>query len=124
MVGLGIMSGSSLDGLDLALVKFGIDQDMTWEFRDGHTYSFDKGLSQKLRSVIHANPFQLAETEFEYSEFVAECILNFMSKEEIKLDFIALHGQTVLHLVIARYHLSITVSHVRHSEDFAYRPSA
>ncbi|NNE26367.1 MAG: hypothetical protein HKN09_05950 [Saprospiraceae bacterium] len=98
MIGLGIMSGSSLDGLDIALVEFDFDSKNQWQLLHGHTFPLDPQLISKLKSAVHTDPFEYAEIEFGYSKFVVACILEFRSQCGSEDEFIALHGHTVLHL--------------------------
>ena len=129
MLGLGIMSGSSLDGLDIALVEIDFNSSIEWQLLQGTTYPIENNLKQKLQSATEANPFQYAEIEYEFSKFVVDSILDFRSVNGKSEDFIALHGHTVVHLpgymksvqminaaFVAEHCQSITVTDFRNND--------
>lgn len=105
MLAIGLMSGTSVDGLDIALVEiFGsgketnvklIDFEIvkySEELRDKIFYSFSENISSRF----------LCSLNFELANFYADSINNFLSKRNINncdIDFIASHGQTIYHLV-------------------------
>jgi len=95
---LGIMSGSSLDGIDFVLVEF--FKKIRWEFKliSSSTYSYPKKIYEKLRysSSLHENEIKGLD-EF-YTIYLSKQINKFLKKNNIhKIDFISSHGHTVLH---------------------------
>ena len=97
MLGLGIMSGSSMDGLDLALVDLKYEPTLKWELLEGRTFPINDALKDQLQRVTGADPFEFAEIEFSFSKFIVDCILSFRAIARAKEDFIGIHGHTVLH---------------------------
>ena len=41
---LGLMSGTSLDGMDAAIVRFNNDQNQTWELIESYEFSYPNDL--------------------------------------------------------------------------------
>lgn len=95
---LGMMSGTSLDGLDLALCDFWKDgQTFHYQIIQTQTFSYPQPLSQKLRALFHATAHRFCQTEVEFSNFMAQCVNIFLAETATKPDFIASHGHTVFH---------------------------
>ncbi|MBU46565.1 MAG: anhydro-N-acetylmuramic acid kinase [Flavobacteriales bacterium] len=92
---LGVMSGTSLDGIDLAICTF--TKDTNWKFKIEksetleYTYYWKKTLSE-----LHTRSESfISEINIEYGKLLAETINIFLAEE--KIDFIASHGHTILH---------------------------
>ncbi len=98
---VGLMSGTSLDGLDIAHVLFEKNQD-TWTFKVLHTDA--KSYSDDLRKELENGP-QLSKSErskldVKFGREMAMRVNAFIKKNNIdktKIDAIASHGHTVLH---------------------------
>ncbi len=92
------MSGTSLDGLDIALCKFKHTQN-TYEYSiiDAETIEYSPELKERLSNAFdsHARDFQ--ELNSYYGRFVAEKVTNFLSKRQLSAELIASHGHTVFH---------------------------
>lgn len=89
---LGLMSGSSLDGLDIALCHFRNDQ---WTIEKGETKSFSTSLKQSLAKCHGYTALDLWKTEVEFTRFCAESIEVFL--QGVQIDLIVSHGHTVYH---------------------------
>lgn len=95
---IGVMSGTSLDGIDLAYIKFNFLE--TWSFKiyECETVSYSQEWVNKLKNAIHLHPLQLDELNIEYTKLVASVISTFITKHQLsEIDAIASHGHTVLH---------------------------
>ncbi|MFA5901532.1 MAG: anhydro-N-acetylmuramic acid kinase [Hyphomicrobium sp.] len=104
---LGLMSGTSMDGIDVAL----LDTDGDRELRHGPAASFPYPAEIKVRlrtALIEAKglaergerPGCLAEVERELTELNAAAVDRFLRTNGLdkrQLDLIGYHGQTVLH---------------------------
>lgn len=88
------MSGSSLDGVDIALVGF---QDKKWGIQKAKTYQLPEALKISLRSSTHQRAIELAHTESSFSNFISDCLIEFITADK-KVDVIGIHGHTILHL--------------------------
>ena len=97
---LGIMSGTSLDAIDLAMLK--TDGTSIIEHGDAFSVPIPTDLQQELRSLMqqtaaHNITCDFLHIEQRYSELVAEAVLNFIKAQKIQPDIIGLHGQTIIH---------------------------
>jgi len=95
---LGIMSGTSVDGIDFALAKFKKEDGWKFEIIEAKTTTYSKGWQQKLRKAVDFNPEELAQLDQEYTEFLAAATNDFIQGKNVEdLDAIASHGHTILH---------------------------
>jgi 1,6-anhydro-N-acetylmuramate kinase/RimJ/RimL family protein N-acetyltransferase len=104
---IGLMSGTSMDGIDLALVRTDGESVVERGPAMGVAYdpAFRKLLAQALetaRAIEHRDqrPGNLADVERELTLRHATAVKDFLRKFEIAdkaIDFIGFHGQTVLH---------------------------
>lgn len=98
---IGLMSGSSLDGIDLAFVEF-TETAGKWnyEIRCAACIEYSTEWLQKLKSAIHlpARDYQLLHTD--YGRFLGETINEFIEKFQLhhKVSLIASHGHTTFHI--------------------------
>ena len=95
---LGIMSGTSLDGLDLCLCEF-LKHDSLWNYRilKAETLEYTPFWKDRLKSVEKASAFDLAKTNADYGHFIAQSVNRFLGNVSERPDFIASHGHTVFH---------------------------
>ncbi len=98
MIAAGVMSGTSLDGMDMVLAEFEKVAD-TWSFRvlcaKGTTYP--KDLSERMHKARFLSAEELAFLEHDLSLFWAEHLNVFLSEAKEDCALIAVHGQTVFH---------------------------
>jgi anhydro-N-acetylmuramic acid kinase len=96
---LGLMSGTSLDGLDICYAKFTL-QNNIWDFEilEAETYNYSKIWNDKLAFAIQFSAVDLLDLNSEYGFYLGEKISEFISLKKInKLDLISSHGHTVHH---------------------------
>ena len=99
MIVAGLISGSSLDGLDVAVcsMKMLSEGQITHEVLFTKTFTFRDELCEKLASATSANPKELLELEVQFSKFCAESVNSICESEKYSIDYIASHGHTVFH---------------------------
>ena len=96
---MGIMTGTSLDGVDIALCRIG---EKRCEALRAETYPFEKKLAKQLRSCMReeAELTETLKTQNRLSEYYVACIERFAKEHRLDLDTveaIGIHGQTLLH---------------------------
>jgi len=95
---IGLMSGTSLDGLDLVYVQFDIESNYQFKILYAETLSYSDYWKEKLQFAINYDDEYLKELDIEYGAFLGKKTKEFIVKNKIKnLDFIASHGHTVFH---------------------------
>ena len=95
---LGVMSGTSLDGLDLCYVHFKKKSSWCFKIICSDTISYEPQWIDTLQSAIYFDDKELDELDENYTEFLSDRILEFVKDHSIKeLDAICSHGHTILH---------------------------
>ena len=91
---VGLMSGSSLDGLDIVLIDF---QDKNWSLLKSDTISLPTDLAKSLATICDQTAIELAHTQAAYSSFLSTALKTFMEGYS-NIAVVGIHGHTVLHL--------------------------
>ena len=95
---IGLMSGTSLDGLDIVYVKFEKSDYANFEILLTETISYSDIWKERLQNAINLDKNSTSVLHNEYGVFLGIKTKEFISKNNIqKLDFIASHGHTVFH---------------------------
>jgi anhydro-N-acetylmuramic acid kinase len=96
---IGVMSGTSLDGVDLAHIQFEIkDGKWTFEILECETISYDSNWITVLKTAVDYTQNQLEELNKNYTRLLASIITDFIKKNGIEnLDAVCSHGHTILH---------------------------
>ena len=95
---LGVMSGTSLDGVDLALVHF--EKKKTWQYKllKVETVSYPPFWQNCLQELTTYKADVLHQLDLEYTTFLGKIVLEFLARHSITdLDFVSSHGHTALH---------------------------
>ena len=96
---LGIMSGTSLDGVDIACTIFG-KNNSTWNFKleRGITYPYNEEWKSILQSVRYSTAaFELLKLDQEYGVYLGNLVNNFIKETGARPQVIASHGHTIFH---------------------------
>lgn len=106
---LGVMSGTSLDGVDLASIIFEeVEGKTRFDIQCARTIPYPSSWVEKLSEAVHYPKEQLQELNSEYTRYLADVINSFIQAEELQdLDFISSHGHTILHNPKEGYTLQI-----------------
>jgi len=95
---IGLMSGTSVDGLDICYVSFDNNDPSKYEIIDCETIDYDDNLKTKLKNVIEMDNDQIKQIDKEFGEFIGLNVLKFIKKNTLyKADLISSHGHTVFH---------------------------
>lgn len=98
---IGLMSGTSVDGIDAALVEIsGTDVDLAVKLLAQHNYAYSKALREQILAVCSGEPIDLA-TLAELDDAIAYEFARAAQKIQegnSPAELIGSHGQTVFHL--------------------------
>jgi anhydro-N-acetylmuramic acid kinase len=99
---IGLMSGTSLDGLDIAHVKFHFSssQNVDFEIINAETVAYPQALLERLKMSAELNGSDLFQLHHDLGLYFADCLNDFSLKNGVNLaeiDAIASHGQTIFH---------------------------
>jgi anhydro-N-acetylmuramic acid kinase len=94
----GLMSGTSLDGLDIAVCRFR-KKTSGWSFEiiAAETISYSSTMKKKLSTLMKASAEEFAATDAFFGKFSGEQVKIFLTKKKIKVDLVASHGHTIFH---------------------------
>ncbi|MBO9701511.1 MAG: anhydro-N-acetylmuramic acid kinase [Sporocytophaga sp.] len=94
----GLMSGTSLDGLDIAVCKFELRENKwSYEILEATTFEYDEARRNSLKNVMKGSAESLAKLDFDFGYFQGNAVKNFLDKLNIPVDFISTHGHTIFH---------------------------
>jgi len=95
---LGLMSGTSLDGLDIVEVLFTKASNWKFEILNAKTYSYNTSWQKRLAEAHRLSSVELQQLSEDFAELSARYCLDFRSEFKCgKIDFISAHGHTVFH---------------------------
>lgn len=95
---LGLMSGTSLDGLDLACCTFKrTGAGWTFSILQAETLKYTLAWQKTLATAHACLGEDLIALDVAYGHFLGQACRTFLSKHRLNVDFIASHGHTVFH---------------------------
>ena len=96
---IGVMSGTSLDGVDLARIEFClVNNKWTFEIYESETIGYHQSWIHQLKTAVSFSEMELDKLNQDYTILLASIISTFIEKHKIKnLDAVCSHGHTVLH---------------------------
>ncbi|AUC80606.1 anhydro-N-acetylmuramic acid kinase [Lacinutrix sp. Bg11-31] len=95
---IGVMSGTSLDGIDLAFINFYFKENWSFKIVKAETIAYAEEWLGKLKTLIKHSKEELKELDTDYTLYLAEVIDNFIKINNISsIDAICSHGHTALH---------------------------
>jgi len=95
---LGLMSGTSLDGLDMALCQFYKDNGRwRYEVIATKTHPYNDDLRKRLATATELSAVEFLKLDVELGTVMADYVKSFLDRQCLIPDFIASHGHTVFH---------------------------
>ena len=103
---IGLMSGSSLDGLDVAYCRFNCEitgagfKIIDWQIVKAETFPFSGFWKNRLLSLSTGSAFELMDAHAAFGQHKGELVNRFFLEKNIDpkiIDLIASHGHTVFH---------------------------
>ncbi len=91
------MSGTSLDGLDIAICKINKQNIGDTEILHAETIKYDTLMQNRLKNAHFLSGFDLIELHNHYGSFIGQEALKFIKKHNVDVDIISSHGHTVFH---------------------------
>jgi anhydro-N-acetylmuramic acid kinase len=93
---IGVMSGSSLDGIDLARCTFKLKEGRwAYEISEARTVPYDVGMRDRLRDVMNGSALDLARLHRDLGDLIGTACREMIGNSPA--DLIGSHGHTVFH---------------------------
>lgn len=95
---IGLMSGTSLDGVDVAACEF-YQEGSKWKFliHAARTFQYSPEWNRKLSQLHLADALMFARTDVEYGHFLGNLARTFLTDTGFGAELIASHGHTIFH---------------------------
>lgn len=105
---VGVMSGTSLDGLDVCLCEFWLAQGQ-WRYSivKSQTIEYVSSIKQKLETAFGCSACEIAKLDYEYGKWIGRQVNNFLAGIALKPQLVASHGHTIFHNPTEGYTLQI-----------------
>ena len=109
---IGLMSGSSLDGLDIAFCEFTVDTAniSDWKIIHAETVPLSEMWQSRLAYLPQQSAKTYAQTHVYFGHYLADLVNDFLEKMPSSIsdknrtpDFIASHGHTIFHFPDKRF---------------------
>lgn len=94
---IGLMSGTSGDGLDLAYVHFELNKGWSFDIVHSQTCSFPQDLGEKLSTAHLLSGLDLAQFDVDFGNWMGGRVKEFCREHQIAPMAVASHGHTVFH---------------------------
>jgi anhydro-N-acetylmuramic acid kinase len=104
---IGLMSGSSLDGIDLVDVDFWDDGKWHFKIVARDNYDYDETWKHSLSDAFYYNDNQLKSIDYQYGKFLGQVTKQFIDKYNLHPEIVASHGHTIFHRPQEHYTLQI-----------------
>jgi len=106
--GIGVMTGTSLDGVDLVCATFsdatpsaghGSESSPSWsyEMHQAESLPLPDAWRERLRALPSQSASVLAQTHVDWGHFLGKIVADWIEKHTLEPDFVACHGQTIFH---------------------------
>ncbi|WP_345166479.1 anhydro-N-acetylmuramic acid kinase [Nibribacter koreensis] len=95
---IGIMSGTSLDGVDLAYCRFTYNE-KNWIYKilNTETLPYTDVWLKRLSTLTEASAAEIIATDRAYGRYLGELVKNFVEANKLSVDFVSSHGHTIFH---------------------------
>lgn len=105
---IGVMSGTSMDGIDLVYLALKEGDEYDFEILKSTTVPYSVEWCSRLKDGFHLSGEELTKLDADYGIYLGKIIRLFIKENNIKdIDFIASHGHTIFHNPSASYTLQI-----------------
>ncbi|MBJ6369773.1 anhydro-N-acetylmuramic acid kinase [Snuella sedimenti] len=95
---VGVMSGTSLDGIDLVYAEFQLKDRWNFKILAAETVNYSENWRRRLKKLVSLPIQQLEAIDDDYTEFLSGVINQFLFKNSIQhIDAVCSHGHTALH---------------------------
>ncbi len=91
------MSGTSLDGVDIAFCEFVFNGKWDFTLLECETIPYDKNREEKLKNAAGLSALGISELNIDYGDYLGNLVKAFCTKHSITPDYVSSHGHTIFH---------------------------
>lgn len=104
---IGLMSGSSLDGIDLVDVNFWHNGRWHFEIVARDNFEYDHVWKKRLSDAFYMSPEDIKDLDIQYGKLLGKVTRSFIEKFDLNPEIVASHGHTIFHRPQEHYTLQI-----------------
>ena len=104
---IGLMSGTSLDGLDIVKCIFKKEKKWSYIVEKYETIEYSVFWEEKLKNLHKKDKKEITKCGIEYGKYLGVKVNDFLKKNNLKTDYISSHGHTIFHDPKNQYTLQI-----------------
>ena len=95
---VGMMSGTSMDGMDLVLCHFTREKDI-WHFtiKKAVTYDYTPEWTERLNQAFRLTAGEFLQLHHQYGRLIGDHVAEFLQSSGLSADLVASHGHTIFH---------------------------
>lgn len=93
---LGLMSGTSLDGMDAALVQFSEENGLQWQLLEHFEFKYPDALKTLVNNCFKDASLK-SEVDQAFADWTIACIEHIKGKTAYEIHAVGSHGQTIFH---------------------------
>jgi len=93
---LGLMSGTSLDGMDAALVQFSEENGLQWQLLEHFEFEYPDALKTLVNNCFK-DALLKSEVDQVFADWTISCIEHIKGKTAYEIHAVGSHGQTIFH---------------------------
>ena len=94
---IGLMSGTSLDGLDIAICRFQFADKWNFEILHAKTHAYSDEWTERLTTAEDLDQESLSDLNIEYGKLIGQVAHDIKHNCRDKIDLISSHGHTIFH---------------------------
>lgn len=95
---IGLMSGTSLDGLDICAIGFEfVNSKWTFKILNSETIKYSEKLKSRFKNSTKFNSIDLLKFDVDLGQLFGGLTKQFIISNKLDVDFVASHGHTIFH---------------------------
>ncbi|GLB47639.1 anhydro-N-acetylmuramic acid kinase [Neptunitalea lumnitzerae] len=95
---VGVMSGTSLDGVDIIYTELRFNNGWDYQIKLGETYSYPPEWQKLLADAIHTSKEEVEKLDVSYTKYLGILIKQFITENNlVDIDMVCSHGHTIFH---------------------------
>jgi anhydro-N-acetylmuramic acid kinase len=94
---IGLMSGTSMDGVDIALCEFSFNTKWSFKLIASETIAYSPQWLDTLKNLHLADAEKISKADADYGSYLGRLVKQFLNDYNTSCNFISSHGHTIFH---------------------------